>query len=142
MSIQNRPYVGTWAANKRNVVQWTPDFLVYLNGDTSLPGCNVCHHNINLNEVINSISVDFSTEPGASNCSLALAIPRHYGDSIFRDGNTLLRPRATAIRCSTFGISASMAILAPVAASCVSTIMTSQSSSGGAARTVRSLSPK
>lgn len=56
--------------------------------------------------------------------------------------STLLRPRATAIRCSTFGISASMAILAPVAASCVSTIMTSQSSSGGAARTVRSLSPK
>lgn len=92
MSIQNRPYVGTWAANKRNVVQWTPDFSVYLNGDTSLPGCNVCHHNINLNEFINSISVDFSTEPGASNCSLALAIPRHYGDSIFRDGNTLLRP--------------------------------------------------
>lgn len=92
MSIQNRPYVGTWVANRRNVVQWTPDFLVYLNGDTSLPGCNTCHHNINLNEFINSISVDFSVEPGASNCTVDMAIPRHYGDSIFRDGNTLLRP--------------------------------------------------
>jgi flagellum-specific peptidoglycan hydrolase FlgJ len=92
MSIQNRPYAGTWVANRRNVVQWTPDFQVYVNGDTSLPGCQTCHHNIDLNEFINSISVDFGVEPGASNCSIGMSIPRHYGDSIFRDGNTLLRP--------------------------------------------------
>ena len=92
MAIQNRPYAGTWVANKRSIVQWTPDFLVYLNGDTSLPGCRTCHHNINLNEFINSISVDFGVEPGASNCSIGMSVPRHYGDSIFRDGNTLLRP--------------------------------------------------
>ena len=92
MSIQNRPYAGTWVANRRNVVQWTPDFQVYVNGDTSLPGCPTCHHNIDLNEFVNSISVDFGVEPGASNCSIGMAIPRHYGDSIFRDGNTLLRP--------------------------------------------------
>lgn len=92
MSIQNRPYTGTWVANRRNVVQYTPDFLVYINGDTSLPGCRTCHHNIDLNEFINSVSVDFGVEPGASNCSISMAIPRHYGDSIFRDGNTLLRP--------------------------------------------------
>lgn len=92
MSIQNRPYAGTWVANRRNVVQWTPDFQVYVNGDTSLPGCPTCHHNIDLNEFINSISVDFGVEPGASNCSIGMSVPRHYGDSIFRDGNTLLRP--------------------------------------------------
>lgn len=92
MSILNRPYAGTWAPNKRNVVQWTPDFLVYLNGDTSLPGCPTCRHNIDLNEFINSVSVDFGVEPGASNCSIGMAIPRHYGDTLFRDGNTLLRP--------------------------------------------------
>lgn len=92
MSILNRPYAGTWTPNKRNVVQWTPDFLVYLNGDTSLPGCPTCRHRIDLNEFINSISVDFGVEPGASNCSIGMAIPRHYGDSLFRDGNTLLRP--------------------------------------------------
>ena len=92
MSIQNRPYAGTWVANRRNVVQWTPDFQVYVNGDTSLPGCPTCHHNIDLNEFVNSISVDFGVEPGASNCSIGMSIPRHYGDSIFRDGNTLLRP--------------------------------------------------
>ena len=92
MSILNRPYAGTWTPNKRNVVQWTPDFLVYINGDTSLPGCQTCRHNIDLNEFVNSISVDFGVEPGASNCSIGMAIPRHYGDTLFRDGNTLLRP--------------------------------------------------
>lgn len=92
MSIQNRPYAGTWVANRRNVVQWTPDFQVYVNGDTGLPGCPTCRHVVDLNEFINSISVDFGVEPGASNCSIGMAIPRHYGDSIFRDGNTLLRP--------------------------------------------------
>ena len=91
MSILNRPYAGTWAANKRPTTQWTPDFLVYVNGDTSLPGCPTCHHNIDLNEFINSISVDFGVEPGASNCSIGMSIPRHYGDSMFRDGNTILR---------------------------------------------------
>lgn len=92
MSIQNRPYAGTWVANRRNVVQWTPDFQVYVNGDTGLPGCPTCRHVIDLQEFINSISVDFGVEPGASNCSIGMSIPRHYGDSIFRDGNTLLRP--------------------------------------------------
>ena len=43
-------------------------------------------------EFINSVSVDFGVEPGASNCSIGMSIPRHYGDSVFRDGNTLLRP--------------------------------------------------
>ena len=92
MSIVNRPYAGTWQANRRVCVQWTPDFQVYVNGDTSLPGCPTCHHNIDIQEFVNSISVDFGVEPGASNCSIGMAIPRHYGDSIFRDGNTFLRP--------------------------------------------------
>lgn len=92
MSIQNRPYAGTWQANRRVCVQWTPDFQVYVNGDTGLPGCPTCRHVIDLQEFINSISVDFGVEPGASNCSIGMSIPRHYGDSIFRDGNTLLRP--------------------------------------------------
>lgn len=92
MTIENRPYAGTWVANRRSVIQWTPDFLLYLNGDTSLHGCATCHHNIDINEFVNSISCDFGVEPGASNCSISMSIPRHYGDSIFRDGNTLLRP--------------------------------------------------
>lgn len=92
MALVNRPYAGTWQPNRRTVVQQTPDALVYLNGNTSLPGCATCHHNISIQEFITSVSVDVGVEPGAGNSSISMSIPRHYGDSIFRDGNTLLRP--------------------------------------------------
>lgn len=91
MSITDRPYAGNWAPNKRSVIQYTPDILVYINGDTSLPGCRTCHHNIDLQEFVTSVSVDCGTEAGASNASISLSIPRTYGDSMFRDGNTLLK---------------------------------------------------
>ena len=91
MSVVDRPYAGNWSPNKRQIIQYTPDILVYINGDTSLPGCRTCHHNIDLQEFVTSVSVDCSTEAGASNASISLSIPRSYGDSMFRDGNTLLK---------------------------------------------------
>jgi len=90
-AILERPYAGTWAPNQRKVTQWTPDALVYLNGDTSLSGCRTCHHRIDIQQFVTSVSVDAGVEPGASSASVTLAIPKSYGDSIFRDGNTLLR---------------------------------------------------
>lgn len=92
MSVLDRPYAGTWTPNRRSVVQFTPDALVYLNGDTSLPGCRACHHNIDIQKFITSISVDAGVEPGASTANFSLTVPRSYGDSLFRDGNCLLRP--------------------------------------------------
>lgn len=91
MSILNRPYVGTWLPNRRKIIQYTPDALVYLNGDTGLSGCPTCHHRIDIQQFVTSVSVDAGVEPGASSSSITLSIPKHYGDSIFRDGNTLLR---------------------------------------------------
>ena len=91
MSILNRPYAGTWGENRRKIVQYTPDALVYLNGDTGLAGCATCHHRIDVQQFVTSVSVDAGVDPGASSSSITLSIPRHYGDSIFRDGNTLLR---------------------------------------------------
>lgn len=91
MAIVDRPYSGTWQPNKRTIVQITPDALVYINGDTSLPGCQTCHHDIDIQEFVTSISVDCGVEPGASNASITMSIPKFYGDSLFRDGNTLLR---------------------------------------------------
>jgi hypothetical protein len=73
------------------VVQYTPDILVYLNGDTSLPGCQTCHHNVDIQQFVTSVSVDCGVEPGASNATISLSIPKFYGDSLFRDGNTLLQ---------------------------------------------------
>lgn len=91
MSIVDRPYAGTWSPNKRSIVQYTPDALVYLNGDTSLPGCRTCHHDIDIQQFVTSISVDCGVEPGASTSTISLSIPKFYGDSLFRDGNTLLK---------------------------------------------------
>lgn len=91
MGILDRPYAGTFAPNRRKIVQWTPDALVYLNGDTALSGCRTCRHSIDVQQFVTSLSVDAGVEPGASSASLTLSIPRHFGDSLFRDGNTLLR---------------------------------------------------
>jgi hypothetical protein len=91
VSIVNRPYAGTWNPNQRKIIQYTPDALVYLNGDTGMAGCQTCHHRIDIQQFVTSISVDAGVDPGASSSSITLSIPRHYGDSIFRDGNTILR---------------------------------------------------
>jgi len=91
MGLLDRPYAGTWSPNQQKIVQWTPDALVYLNGDTGLAGCRTCHHRIDIQQFVTSISVDAGVDPGASSTSITLSIPKSYGDSIFRDGNTLLR---------------------------------------------------
>lgn len=91
MGILDRPYIGTFAPNKRKAVQWTPDALVYLNGDTAMAGCRTCKTRIDIQKFVTSVSVDAGTEPGAASSSISLSIPRHYGDSILRDGNTILR---------------------------------------------------
>ena len=92
MAITDRPYAGTWRPNLRPTVQYTPDALVYLNGDSALPGCRTCHHDIDIQQFVTSISADCGVDPGASTATIAMSIPRFYGDSLFRDGNSLLRP--------------------------------------------------
>jgi hypothetical protein len=91
MGLMNRPYVGTYVPNKRKIIQYTPDALVYLNGDTAMAGCRVCQSRIDIQKFVTSVSVDAGVEAGASSASISLSIPRHYGDSILRDGNTILR---------------------------------------------------
>jgi len=91
LSIVDRPYAGTWKPNLRPTIQYTPDALVYLNGDSALPGCRTCHHDIDIQQFVTSISTDCGVEPGASTATIAMSIPRFYGDSLFRDGNSLLR---------------------------------------------------
>ena len=91
MSIQDRPFAGTWAPNRRKTVRTSPDALVYLNGDTSLPGCRDCHHRIDIQPFVTAITADAGVEPGSMSATISMSIPRHYGDSIFRDGNSILR---------------------------------------------------
>ncbi len=91
MSIENRPYAGTWRLRGKDVVKHSPDALVYFNGDTSVPGCPSCGGKIDLQRFITQLSVDPSTE-GPATCSISIHAPRHEGDSLFRDANPIVRP--------------------------------------------------
>lgn len=93
MGLEDRPYAGTWQANRRKVVKYTPDCLVYINGDTALPGCPKCNGRIDLQRYITSVSVDAGVEPGAATgISVSLSFPLHHADPIVRDAKYLLIP--------------------------------------------------
>lgn len=92
MGIEQRPYVGTWKLNRMKLVQHTPDCLVYINGDTSIPGCQRCSGRIDLQQFITQVTVEAATNPGGGSAQISLALPRHYQESFVRDGQFLLHP--------------------------------------------------
>lgn len=92
MGIENRPYVGTWRLNQKQVVQHTPDALVFINGDTALPGCPKCKSKIDIQQFLTEVSVDAGTQPGSMSCTMSLSIPIHHQDATARDARYLLRP--------------------------------------------------
>lgn len=91
MGIKDRPYVGTWQLNNKRLVQHSPDALVYLNGDTALPGCHRCGGRLDFQQFITSVSVDCGVEPGGASANISLSIPRHFGGDIYADGQLVLR---------------------------------------------------
>ena len=91
MGIQERPYVGTWQLNNKKVIKHVPDARVYVNGDITLPGCPTCGGRIDIQQYIDQVSCDPSTE-GPATASITLHVPKHAGDGLFRDGNFILRP--------------------------------------------------
>ena len=90
MTIENRPYKGSWKPNLRKTYTWTPDALVYINGDTEIPGCRTCSNKIDLMQFITSISVSAGTDTGGLTGSFNFSIPKHHGDSLFVDGTFVL----------------------------------------------------
>lgn len=92
MGIENRPYIGTFQLANTELVQHTPDALVYLNGDTSVPGCPKCNGKIDIQKFITEVSVDAGTTPASASATFTLSIPLHHNDSFARDAKFLLRP--------------------------------------------------
>jgi len=92
MPLDKRPYIGTWKLNNQELVQHTPDALVYLNGDLTLPGCTKCRGRIDIQKFITEVSVDAGTEAGSASATFSLAIPLHHTDSFARDAKFILRP--------------------------------------------------
>lgn len=91
-SVENRPYAGTWKLNNRQVVKYTPDALVFLNGDTSLPGCPRCRGRIRIQDYVTALSVEAGTSPTSHSATITLNLPRVTGQQVFIDGYNVLRP--------------------------------------------------
>jgi hypothetical protein len=91
-NIEDRPYVGTWRLNNRAVIKYTPDALLFINGDTSLPGCPRCRGRIEIQNFVTSFNVEAGTETGSHSATVNLTLPRVQGQQVFIDGYNILRP--------------------------------------------------
>ena len=93
MGKEQRPYIGTWNIQEKKVVQHTPDCLVYINGDLTLPGVDTKgnQYRIDLQKFITSVQVDAGTTPTAASANVSLSIPVHSREPIARDANHILR---------------------------------------------------
>jgi len=89
--VTNRPFAGNWGPNLRRVVRHTPDALVYINGDTSIPGCGSCGGRIEIQKFVTSVSCEPSTNPIAT-ATINLSIPKYQSAGLFTDGKFALRP--------------------------------------------------
>lgn len=90
MSLENRPYIGTWSLNGKKVVHHTPDALVYINGQPTLPGCKSCSGRIDLQKYITEVTCEAGVEPGGTSASFSLSVPLNSADSFDRDSNYLI----------------------------------------------------
>lgn len=88
--LENRPYAGSWRQNSRKTTAWSPDALVYINGDTALVGCLECKNKIDFQPFITSCGVETGTDPSSLSATINFTIPKHHGDSIFKDGTFIL----------------------------------------------------
>jgi hypothetical protein len=91
MAIEQRPYAGTWRLSSTKLVQHTPDCLVYINGDTSVPGCRKCNGRIDVQKYVTQVSAEGGTGPGAASGSVTLSVPVTETDNISRDAKFIFR---------------------------------------------------
>ena len=89
--VTSRPFAGNWEPNLRAIVRHTPDALVYLNGDTGIPGCAGCGGRVDVQPFITGVNCEPSTNPIAT-ATISLSIPKYRSAGLFRDGNFALKP--------------------------------------------------
>ena len=92
MSVFDRPYAGNWAANRRKVTRYTPDAILLLNGDTTVPGHKPEKKVIDIQRYVTQMSCDSGVESGSASASFTLSIPKDIGSSLFSDGHSVFQP--------------------------------------------------
>lgn len=92
MGTEQRPYIGTWKLNQKKVVQHTPDCLVYINGDLTIPGVDTKgqQYRIDLQRFITGVQVDCANTPSGASANISLSIPTHSNEPFARDANNIL----------------------------------------------------
>lgn len=91
-TVEQSPYAGTWTLNQREVVKVTPDALIFVNGDTCIPGCPTCRGRIEIQKFVTGFSVEAGTEPTSHSATLNLTLPRMMGEQLFVDGRHKIMP--------------------------------------------------
>ena len=92
MSVWDRPHAGNYRPNRQKIVRYTPDAVVFLNGDTSVPGNDPEHKIIDMQKYLTQVSVDCGTEAGSASASFTLSIPKQVGSALFSDGHSVFQP--------------------------------------------------
>ncbi len=91
-TVDQSPYAGGWKPNLRPVVKVTPDALVFINGDLTIPGCPTCRGRVEIQRYVTGFSVEAGTEATSHSASINLSLPRMAGEQFFIDGRHRLKP--------------------------------------------------
>ena len=92
MGLENRPFIGSWRLGRQKLVSMTPDALVYLNGELSIPGCQTCKGNLDIQKYVTEVSVEAGVTPGSMSANFTLSIPMHGNEAFVRDAQFLITP--------------------------------------------------
>jgi len=84
------PYTQTY--HQKNVTELAPDFLVFINGELTVPICRDCGRRGNINDDITNVSVSLSVHPGSGTASFDLATPRHGINVYVKNGEPVFGP--------------------------------------------------
>lgn len=87
-----RPTANTWTVDKKKTIRYAPDCQVYINGDTTIPGCHKCGGRIDVQEFIINVSVELGVDPSSTSCSLSLSVPTHHIHNFVSGGECKLIP--------------------------------------------------
>jgi len=95
MGVFDRPHAGNWVPNRKGVIRYTPDAVLFLNGDVSVTSSkaeSTKQKKIDIQRYITQISVDSGVEAGSCSGSFTMSIPNDIGSSLFSDGHSVFQP--------------------------------------------------
>ena len=91
-NAENRPFSGTWTYNNKKSRRHVPDCIVTFNGETAMPSCTGCVGQIDLQDLITSVSVTNATDTSPASVSLGMELPSNRRSCFFRDNKFILHP--------------------------------------------------